>query len=812
MRILHVGLPNSVHLARWLDTLAGLGWEHHLVPAHVDPVSTFSPCSELNGVTVYYPLANRPPGEYPGVQIVGVPTPPPQPGGAQSSATLQPPQLLAEVIRTLKPDVIHGHGIQLAGYRIMEAQAAYTGPLPPWIVSCWGSDIYLFGSEPEHAERIREVLESAACYVADNQRDIRLARGFGLRGEAVKVGSVAGGFDLDRLTPYRQPGPTSARRTIMVKGRNVWVYRGRVALEALLRNADVLRGYRVVVYADQESLMRDMVDQLAALPDVEAEFLPHVPYEEILQSHGRARISISLSVSDGTNLSFLEAIALGSFPIQSERSATIEWAAHGETALFVDAEDVDEVAAAIRRALTDDALVDGAAPINAGAIQARLAMAQLRAEATALYEGVVARAAAQRKPSASQGTAVAVNADASPHGTGASAGPTMPEAVGDPIAEGDPALRHDLRVDPRLPLVTIITPTYNRADLLPETIESILRQDYPNLEYIVLDDGSTDDTQALLRNYGDALRWTYHPNMGQPGTVNRGLEMAQGEIIGIISSDDPLLPGAISALVKVLQEDPDLVAVYPDWDVIGEDGKLQYHVDTFEYSYVDMVRFHHTYPGPCTLFRRSVFEQIGGYDPGFRYVPDYDFFLRAGLLGPFRRLPQTLGTYRLHGTAITHAARGTAMAQEHIRVTDKYFERDDLPPEVLAVKSEAYRNAHCIAALVCESGALRPDERFSVNDTLYLRPRTASAPVAPAPAPSVPGAPPRISPAAAPQPATAWVAPIKESILEPEPGAIAAFYDWLSSSDWGARLKRRVPLEWRVATRRWLSKAGRSPS
>lgn len=118
------------------------------------------------------------------------------------------------------------------------------------------------------------------------------------------------------------------------------------------------------------------------------------------------------------------------------------------------------------------------------------------------------------------------------------------------------------RADTTLPLVSIITPTYNRADLLPETIESLLAQDHPRLEILVLDDGSTDETPALLQQYaareGARLRWSRHDNMGQAQTVTRGFAMAQGNLIGIVSSDDPQPPGLVGPLVACLMEAPDV--------------------------------------------------------------------------------------------------------------------------------------------------------------------------------------------------------------------------------------------------------------
>jgi hypothetical protein len=275
--------------------------------------------------------------------------------------------------------------------------------------------------------------------------------------------------------------------------------------------------------------------------------------------------------------------------------------------------------------------------------------------------------------------------------------------------------------------------------------------------------------------------------MGQPRTVNRGLELARGEIIGFVSSDDPLLPGAITALVEALRRHPEVVVVYPDWDVIDGRGRWQYHVDTLDYSYVDMVRYHHTYPGPGALFRRSVVERVGGYDPTYRYAPDYDFWLRAGLLGPFLRLPQTLATCRLHAAAIRSTEPAEQVAKEHLRVVDKLYERDDLPPALHAVRTEAYRNAFHVAGLLCQS-ARPPDERFALDDHLARRWKHAA-------------------PASGP-PASAAVA--GPGLPRRNPAAIV--YDLLSASLLGGRAKHAVPLAWRIATRRWLSRAGRPPA
>lgn len=254
-----------------------------------------------------------------------------------------------------------------------------------------------------------------------------------------------------------------------------------------------------------------------------------------------------------------------------------------------------------------------------------------------------------------------------------------------------------------LPLVTVITPTYNRADYLPETIESVLSQEYPNLEYIVLDDGSKDNTQEIVAPYRGRITFESHVNMGETRTVNKGFEMARGDIIGVVNSDDPLLLGAIHSIVEFMQTHPQIGIVYPDWDYIDADGKKINHIQTFEYSYINMLRWHHCMPGPGTFFRRDVVQKLGGRDPQFRYVGDFDFWLRAGLIAEFARLPKTLATFRVHPHSASASQTNERMAQEHITLINKMYSLPNLTAEALQYKREAYSSAYYIAACVCQS-------------------------------------------------------------------------------------------------------------
>jgi glycosyltransferase involved in cell wall biosynthesis len=266
-----------------------------------------------------------------------------------------------------------------------------------------------------------------------------------------------------------------------------------------------------------------------------------------------------------------------------------------------------------------------------------------------------------------------------------------------------------------LPLVSIITPAYNRASYLDETIQSVLRQDYPDIEYIVLDDGSTDNTREVLEKYTGRVIWETHTNMGEACTVNKGFYMAHGEIMAVVNSDDPLLPGAISAIVERMRADPELIVVYPDWNMIDESGKLIQHIATFNYSYRDMLRWHHCIPGPGTFFRCEVVYNLRGRDSQFRYVGDFDFWLRAGLIGPFARIPKTLACFRWHAGGESSSAQGIKMAEEHIRLVEKVYSIPNLPKDLLSIKREAYSSAYYIAGVVCGNKLTEMRKKYYVR-------------------------------------------------------------------------------------------------
>ena len=387
MRILFVAMPESVHTARWISQLTDQRYDLHLFPSKNAGVHP-----ELNGVTLH--LAGIGPRRIARVAYVIL-----RLSGLEQHSRLRPVLALfdrsfwlAQVIRTIKPDIIHSLEIQHAGYLTLAAREQLGGKFPTWIVTNWGSDIYLFGRLAEHVDKIKAVLAACDYYSCECQRDVQLAREMGLRGEVLPVFPNTGGFDLARLTQFRQPGPTSSRRLILLKGYQHWAGRALVGLRAIELCASELCGYRVAIYlaSPEVKIAAELASQSTGIP---IDLSPRCSHDDMLRLYGCARIYIGLSISDAISTSLLEAIVMGAFPIQSCTSCADEWIVDGETGLLVPPEDPEPIAAAIRRAISDDALVNRAAELNARLAVERLDQSVIQPQVVAMYEKIAAEAA-----------------------------------------------------------------------------------------------------------------------------------------------------------------------------------------------------------------------------------------------------------------------------------------------------------------------------------------------------------------------------------------------------------------------------------
>ena len=248
------------------------------------------------------------------------------------------------------------------------------------------------------------------------------------------------------------------------------------------------------------------------------------------------------------------------------------------------------------------------------------------------------------------------------------------------------------------PLVSIVVPSYNAGPFLRAAIDSVLAQSYPRVELLVLDDGSTDQTRQILTDYGNRFFWESHANRGQAATLNKGWEMAHGEILSYLSADDLLKPEAVSAAVELLGRYPDVVMAYGDYELIDVAGRVLRTVNAPEFDYGAMVGEVLVQPGPGVFFRRAAYRIAGGWDSSLRQIPDYDFWLRLGAVGPFRRVPQVLAEYRMHGESQSFVEPSPEKAEECVRVMEKFYNLEQLPEEVLSLKAKAFAAAHLFSA------------------------------------------------------------------------------------------------------------------
>lgn len=253
-------------------------------------------------------------------------------------------------------------------------------------------------------------------------------------------------------------------------------------------------------------------------------------------------------------------------------------------------------------------------------------------------------------------------------------------------------------IAPDLPLVSLVTPTLNQGDFITQTIKSVLAQDYPLLEYLVMDGGSTDQTLDILRSVEMPFHWISEPDSGQSSAINKGWRMASGEILGWLNSDDLLRPNAIHTVARVFQESPEIVMIYGDCDYISLDGQLIGKYATGSWSYSNyLTGVTNVLPQPSVFVRRTAAARAGWLDESLHYLMDYDLFLRIGLEGQVRQLPDTLSAMRLHTDAKSlRSLKG--FGPEMIQVIAHIFNSDKLPENLLVYRAEAMRKAYLYAA------------------------------------------------------------------------------------------------------------------
>jgi glycosyltransferase involved in cell wall biosynthesis len=245
------------------------------------------------------------------------------------------------------------------------------------------------------------------------------------------------------------------------------------------------------------------------------------------------------------------------------------------------------------------------------------------------------------------------------------------------------------------PTITVITPVFNADQFIKETVESVLlaAKDF-NIEYIVVDDGSSDLTLEILQEFGSKIKLISQPNAGESAAVNTGLKNARGEFALVVSADDPLFtPEIFKGVEDFFMDNPGVVAWYPDWRMIDEKGSVIKSISVEEYSEEKLLGWFLCLPGPGAIFRKTLAQEIGGRDSRWKFVGDYDFWLRLSQRGDLKKRNQTLAQWRLHDDSSSIAMRGKLMHDERIAVIKHFLDHHRVDKRIarMALANSYYR-------------------------------------------------------------------------------------------------------------------------
>ena len=214
------------------------------------------------------------------------------------------------------------------------------------------------------------------------------------------------------------------------------------------------------------------------------------------------------------------------------------------------------------------------------------------------------------------------------------------------ITAPDYAPRQRIHVE-EYPVVSIVTPSYNMGRFIRQTIDSVLTQDYPHIDYIVMDGASKDDTVEILKSYGDRLRYESKPDKGQAHAVNKGFEVSKGRIFTFLNADDTYLPGAVGTAVKSMLANPSMGVVYGEANYVQEDGTdiCRYPTLPFDFETLNRCCF---ICQPAAFMWSDVFQTAGSLNPDLHFALDYDLWMRIAKSYPMLKIDEVLATSRMY--------------------------------------------------------------------------------------------------------------------------------------------------------------------
>jgi glycosyltransferase involved in cell wall biosynthesis len=248
------------------------------------------------------------------------------------------------------------------------------------------------------------------------------------------------------------------------------------------------------------------------------------------------------------------------------------------------------------------------------------------------------------------------------------------------------------------PRISIVTPSYNQAQFVEETVRSILLQGYPNLEYVVLDGGSTDGSVDVLRRYESAFDyWVSAKDNGQASALAAGFRRATGQILGFVNSDDVLLPGALAAVARHFARHPEAELVVGKSVLYDSDSHIIYVVPGLAPSFNSLLFWGSGgFNQPASFWKREVLLQVGIFDESFRFSFDYDMYLRLTRRQPAQRINHYLAAFRMHPASKTSTIQDVQYQDDALLKGHYGIER--YPVWVRALASVYYRARYRLIA------------------------------------------------------------------------------------------------------------------
>lgn len=360
MKIIIVGMVNSIHLVRWVEHLYNYKKLEILIfpvfPARVHPrlLKILNLSDKKSNIKIAHLL----------------------PWGKLNFWLLKFMNFLFKsfffsywlnfLIKKTNPEYIHSHELSTSSILCLKARLNFKGTFPKWIVTNWGSDLYFFYKKKKFKENLKKVLQLSNFYSAECRRDYKIAKKIGINATFLDCITNSGGIPLQSVKKINKKQLTSSRKIILIKGYHGLFGLALNSIKAIQKISQHLREYTIVVYsADQ--IVVDYCNSISKKLDLKFQIYSNnmnLTQKEMYGLFSKAKVYIGISKSDGISTSLLEAMALGAFPIQSNTSCANEWILNNKTGYILPPYNIKLISKKILLAINNDKQVDLAAKLN----------------------------------------------------------------------------------------------------------------------------------------------------------------------------------------------------------------------------------------------------------------------------------------------------------------------------------------------------------------------------------------------------------------------------------------------------------------